>query len=875
MLLWLVLMTGVWSPAATTIPEQQAFAAASQAFRNEFWGRAERELGLFLASYPSSPNRAEAMLLQAEARTKLGNYAGAIALLESGRETAGIFADEYLFALADAQFQGGKLQAAAESYARFVAEHPTSPRVLDAIVGEASARFQLKQWARVAEPLSKADGLFQKLAAASPTAPAAVRGRFMLAEAQLARKLLLEAESALRPLLSESLPPHLAWQRDYLLAQVHFASDRTEQALALATNLTAQITNAPVLSADVNALQGRLHERRREPELAIKAWRQNLLPTVPIERQREALLHVGDVLISQRRLAEAAQTMETFLTMASESSAADLAWLTLGELRLRNYLETNAPVSTNATVAVTNLLPRALAAFDTVLNDFPNSTLHGKAQLGRGWCFWLNDRIPESAAAFRAAANALSPSYEQAVARFKLADALSRQKEFAEALTHYSAVAANTNELAEVRTNLVERALYQVVRTAREAGDSAAANNAMAALLEQFPNGFLAERSLTAMDSHAARGADPAAAREVFQAFVQDSPASPLLPEVELAIARTYAQERDWTNAFAQYEAWLERFPDNSSRPRAEYHRALASSRLGNETNALAMFTNFVARFPTNDFTPLARWWTADYYWRADDFVNAEVNYQLLFKNHPGSELRCEAQLMAGRAALARQPSKEAVSYFTNLYNDVRCPPGIQAQALFAYGDTLISLPPAETAQPEENFKTAIQIFNKVAQDNPGTAIALSAQGKVGDCYLQWGALDTNAAPASYKAASNAYQRVITASIPGQREWAQAQVGLGLALEKQAQLVNGTNGTALARSALDHYLNVIYSTDEQRDMFWVKRAGLEALRLTESLQAWRQVAGLCDTLAEHLPPLQPMLEKKKARALEQVGKVSN
>jgi hypothetical protein len=50
---------------------------------------------------------------------------------------------------------------------------------------------------------------------------------------------------------------------------------------------------------------------------------------------------------------------------------------------------------------------------------------------------------------------------------------------------------------------------------------------------------------------------------------------------------------------------------------------------------------------------------------------------------------------------------------------------------------------------------------------------------------------------------------------------------------------------------------------------------LEAVRLAESLGAWEQVARLCDTLATQLPPLQPMLEKKRARAEEQTRKTVN
>jgi tetratricopeptide (TPR) repeat protein len=493
------------------------------------------------------------------------------------------------------------------------------------------------------------------------------------------------------------------------------------------------------------------------------------------------------------------------------------------------------------------------------------------------------NRAAESADAFQAAVNLLPPSYDQAVARFKLGDALAARKQYPQALINYKWVADNAAGLESVQTNLVEQALYQVVRVARESGDSVAANAAMASLLEKFPNGFLAERSLMSLSPQVSGASDPVAAREVFLAFITNSPDSSLIPEVKLAVARTYEQQRDWRNALSEYDAWLTDFTDNPARPRAEYFKALTTARLGDESNALTLFTNYVAKFPTNEFTPLALWWTADHYWRQDDFVNAETYYQLLFKNHPGAtNLIYQAQLMAGRAATARggRP-EEAVAYFTNLTSDANCPADIQAQALFAYGDTLMSLPSGDTNKPYGNLELAIQVFSKLAQLNPNTRIALLAQGKIGHCYLQLGGVDTNAASANYNFASNAYQRILTATNHVEfADRAEAEVGLGFVMEKQARLANGTNSVNLLRGALDHYLNIVYghsrTLDDPADMFWVNRAGVErALPLAESLQLWDQVARLCDTLANLLPPMKPMLEKRRARAEEQLRKNSN
>jgi TolA-binding protein len=859
---WLFLTAGAWTVAAATKVEEKAFQEATSAYHGGNWARAERELGAFVAKFPESEFRAEALLFQAEARINQGNFAGAIELLTAGRETAGRFADEYLFWLAEAQFQGGQLSAAADSYARFVTEFTNSTRVLDATVAEAAARSRLKDWPRVVALLSDPAGRFQTLASASPGLDASVRGRFLLAEAFMAQRQFEAAASALDPLVSQPLDNRLAWQRDYLRAQIFLKQDLLEPALNLATNLTALAGNVVALRAEGTALQARIHEQLKQPEAAIAAWRLNLETGVPPERQREALLRVGDLLIHQDRLPEATQTLETFMATGTNAAAADVIQLTLGQLRLRQSILTNGP-------AATNLLASALEAFNRVLRDYPETGLAGQAQLGRGWCLWMNKQIKDSATAFAAATRALPAGYDRSIARFKLADAQAQQGNFAEALSSYQQVVNDGANDSLVRSNLAERSLYQVLKAAREVKDDPAANAAMARLLEEYPGGSLIEPALVLYGRQSESLVNPAERRAVLEGFLERSPKSKLTAGVRLAVARTFEQEQNWTAAAQAYQSWLTDYPGDPARPRAEYLLALATTHTGDEIKALSLMTNYIASFPNAELTPLARWWTADHYWRQKDFINAEANYQLVFKQHPESGLRFDAQLMAGRAATARDALREAISYFTNLANEANCPTNVEAQAYFAYGDALMS---------SANYQTAYQVFSKVTQLFPGDRIAVQAQVKMGNCYLQLGALDPANAANNYNTASRAYQEVL--STTNQTEFAdraEAEVGLGLVFERQSKLVTGTNTTIYLQRALDHYLNVVYGTtrnvDEPGDMFWVKAAGLEALRLSESMQAWKQVAGLCEMLAAQLPSLQPQLEKRRIRAEEQSGKI--
>jgi TolA-binding protein len=873
----LVLLAGTTSLFAASNAEKKALAAASLAFNLQNWERAERLFGEFLDRYPNSESCPQAVLFRAESRLNLGQVPAAVELLEANRAQAGALADEFLFWLAEAKFQSGAVEAAAELDAQLLRDYPNSPRRLEAVVAEAAAWSQLKQWTRVVDLLQPADGLFQPLAKLTPVEPAAVRGRFLLAEAQLAQNHFADAEAALAPLVNERLVAPFPAQRDYLRAKIQFAADHNDQALGIATNLLVLVTNQPAFTANVNALVGRIQEKRGQLDDAVAAWRKNLSDTTPPERQREALLQVSGLLSGQGRLAAASGTLELFLATATNSPAADVALLTLGELRLRGALNTNNWTATNVNAtAATNLLPAAGQAFETLLARFPQSPLAGKAQLGLGWSHWQADDLAASRAAFQAAVNLLPPSHDRAVAQFKLGDVLLAQKDFAGALSNYQAVAANVEGVAEVRSNLVERALYQVLRAGLGAGDTAAANAALSRLLDEFPNGPFTEPGLQAFGNRPGGASfDPASLRASLEEFLNKAPDSALASGVQLAVARTYEQERNWAQAEAEYAGWLAAHPKDPARPQAEYYRALALARSGNETGALDQFTNFVTRFPTNPLAPLAQSWVADHYWRADDFVNAERNYLLLSESSPDANQRYEAQLMAGRAAMARGSYEQAMSYFTNLTSDASCPTNIFAQAIFATGDAWLGAPTSSTNETRANYQQAATRFNLVVKGYAGTRIAVLAQAKVGDCYLQLGTFD----PGYYLLATNAYAAVATNEQADVTTRSQAEVGLGVVLMAEAQLNTETNAPALQKRALDHFLNVIDGSNlragEQADPYWIKKAGDEALHAAESLQDWKQVSKLCDTLSAMLPPLRPVWEKKKARAEEQLARGAN
>ena len=81
--------------------------------------------------------------------------------------------------------------------------------------------------------------------------------------------------------------------------------------------------------------------------------------------------------------------------------------------------------------------------------------------------------------------------------------------------------------------------------------------------------------------------------------------------------------------------------------------------------------------------------------------------------------------------------------------------------------------------------------------------------------------------------------------------------------------------TALLRLALDNYLRVFNEghllKDQKPDLFWTKKAGLDAGRLAEKLQWWPQAISVYQRLKELLPSLSASFENRIRKAQEHLG----
>ncbi len=590
LLILFVLVLGGGQIFAASSKEERAYAAAVSSFQNEMWARAETQFEQFAARFPGSTNVPQARLLQAQAEFKLQAFANAIGLLQTNLPAAGGLADQYVYWIGESQLQGGNLSQAVTVFDSLVKKYPVSPLRLRAVVESAAALVKLEKWGQAVALLEETDGVFQRTSQVDPGNELVLRGQLLLAQARFAQKDFNGASVVLDAINPSALSPVLNWQRIYLLCQVKLAAGDLEAALSVSTNLLQAVRHdrggdsAGNLSESV-ALRADILEKMGNKEEALSLYQQNLTNSAPVEKQQQAILKIAGLATALGQFTDATSALENFLLQFSNSPAADVALLTLGELQLKAYV---------ARPADTNQLAAAHASFDQFLTGFVNSPLAGQAHLDRGWCFWLAGKIPQSAADFSVAAERLPPSETQAVARFKLGDALFAQKNYPGALENYLAVWEDFTNFPAVAQTMGDRALYQSLRANLELTNLIGASNVLAQIQKNFAGGSAQNSALLFGESWAELRSPSGARVQFAKNHGAVSRFSPALAG-GAGIGAYLRAENNWPAAITNYAAWLNDFPTNALRPRVTYALAQANYRAGNETNALTLFTNLIA----------------------------------------------------------------------------------------------------------------------------------------------------------------------------------------------------------------------------------------------------------------------------------------
>lgn len=829
--------------------EQTAFNAALRSFTAGSFGRAAAEFGEFTNRFPNSSLNADA---------------GRRALFSMGEEA--MVRKDY--------------PAAEKLFASYQAAYADSDLAVDAALRQADAALKSGDPRKAVDVLNAEAGAFRKAKTAGARKPVLLAGLSIAAEARLALKENDAAKQAIGEAAAFAETPEARWTRLRLEIRILEAAGEREPAIVAATELR-KLADAPELAPrrpESAALLGRLLFEANQPDRAVAALEENLVPAAPAEFRTDAIERLSDHWIRRGELTRARDQLEPFLAASTDERGTASLRLRLGQVLFRQFQAvrgTNTPTPEAAA-----LLVRASTELDRAATNTARPEILGPVALDRGWCWWEDALIAKSRLSmtnallsFSNAAVILPPSAARAVAKFKTADAAAWLGDSGTALKGYMEIAESPGDDPAVREELVSPALEQAVVTAVASSNAPAGERALRQLLS-LPKAVIgAGRSALLLGTSLARQGAGDLGRGLLREFLDKFPASEARSDIELELATLALHEDRWTNAVQDLRTWIAANTNHTSSARAGFDLAYALARAGEPAAAMDQFATMAARYPNHPGAVTAHLWLAGHFFGQQDYLRAGQASAAILTNAAvkaaHGEVWYRAKLWAAEAGRRLQNFDSAGEQFRDLLKDKAAPPDIQAAAYFHYGEMLLEKPAAPGADPLSGFRLALEAFSRVP-DFTNSPYVTPALGMMANCHFQLGAVN----PANYDRAAELYQRTAKAPRAGIESRSRAWLGYAEVTRKISELKNGVEAGELLDRAINTYQDVALGKILRPGEKLPPDALVEAVRsageLLERLGRSREAAGLYQHAARELPTAATAWNERARKALESV-----
>ena len=328
----------------------------------------------------------------------------------------------------------------------------------------------------------------------------------------------------------------------------------------------------------------------------------------------------------------------------------------------------------------------------------------------------------------------------------------------------------------------------------------------------------------------AAKG-DPRAA-ESLRNFLREFPTSGRASEAWVALAELafHATPPRLDEARKNLARAAEFKPTTLAQERCDYLMIwLEDATSGSEPKVIELAKRFIQQHEPSSLIPSVRMKLGEIYYRAEDFANAETQFELLAEQNSAGPFTERALFFAGEAAMAGMAA-ESLDRALPLFDRVVQRDG---ELKFAARN--------EQAVIERKLgksQDALALYEEVLKGAARPAEKREALCGKGDIFLEMAATD----PQNYQRAIEAYDK-LAADPDAPAHWRnQALFKKGLCLEKKADR-NGAIATFYT------VLNQGTQPDRPHEFFWFYKAGFNAGQLLEADAKWESAAAIYEQLA--------------------------
>ncbi len=720
---------------------EAAFSLAHGFYTKGFYDRALEKLVEFVATYPTHTNAAYALFEAGECNFTQEKYAEAVPLYERVvKEYAqSDELDEAGYRLGTCKFRLDDFAAAVTAFTDVIAKTPDTQYKSVALYWTGEAQFSQQQWD---EAIKSYDASFK----AAPQGQSAAWSLYSIGMSQLKLGKSAEALAAFQRVATDYNDAPVAGECELRVADALQAQGNTAEAR------TAY--NAVVKRGDADLMPGALHglawcEFDAEKWTAARAAFERLVKEHgENEYAVAARQRIGDCLYHEEKFAEAATAYEAALTGAPADAVPDILFWRAASLEsagdadaaegIYQKLIDDHPDSDAGKKAALRLadaldnpddLDKAEAAYKVAAaSDDPKIRAEGLLGLARvaymrgdkAGALAQYEKIATDDPASEAGGAAALQGAQIAIAEANLPKGnelaglyLQHHGDTAEApRAHYlrgfaiagndakAAVAELDQAVAGPKADYTAAALKLLSKLARELGDNAKAEAALARLKKDFPDdAAAAEAEFETANRLFDEGKYPEA-RASYEAAIAATDDTQILAFSRLGIGAAYFREADYEKALAACQTVLNDHADVvAAAAPASYQAGVCLSRTGKFAEAAELLAKYVAENPDGDVIAQAKTELAWAYlqagdadkaraiyetladadgtqgedallrlgemaYTAEDFAGALTRYEALIAKHADSDLIDEAQYKRGWCLTKLEKPDEAAAAF-------------------------------------------------------------------------------------------------------------------------------------------------------------------------------------------------------------------
>lgn len=319
-----------------------------------------------------------------------------------------------------------------------------------------------------------------------------------------------------------------------------------------------------------------------------------------------------------------------------------------------------------------------------------------------------------------------------------------------------------------------------------------------------------------------------AAADETLRRFVKDFTGHPKVPEAHLVLAEMRMTEQPADPAAAQEELKQIQTQDPALREKADRLNFFIAANDSKQSaqNLLHLADEFFQKYPTSPVRAEIRVKLGEFYFRQNDYPNAQTQFELVREEEPDSPLVETALFLAGEAArksLNPTSLDRAITLFEDVYN-LGGPLRSQAR-----------LEQALTKRQNHQENEAIVLLDDLLSQNPPAEIRYEALDAKGEAEFTLAAQDQG----FYDKAIGTFGQLA------------ANDGLPLEWKQRALYKKGKCLEKLKRfdDALAAYYDALALQGASGDQLWFYRSGFDAAQILEDRRAWSSAGAVYEKLA--------------------------